>query len=252
MDSKHLYENWCVITSRAVARGCILHLLSEKVGGRRNVHSEIVKTVRSHYQDPALLAARIKTLGFTKAAKILSEKLPKTKKARSGHLGEILAAEVVPAILPAFEIPIKRLRWLDGRETAMRGEDVIGLARSKQGVRFLKGESKSRINLTPVVVAQARKALKANLELPSNHAMAFIADQLFTQGNYELGRVFESFLVDRTIAPQDVVHLIFALSGNNAAKPLTDDLQANSGKIEQHAVNLWLTDHQQFIRSVYA
>ena len=43
-------------------------------------------------------------------------------------LGEILATEAVPAIVPTFQVPIKRLRWLDGRESALRGEDVIGIS----------------------------------------------------------------------------------------------------------------------------
>ena len=42
--------------------------------------------------------------------------LPRNAKARSGHLGEIFATEAAPAVLKDFQIPIKRLRWLDGRE----------------------------------------------------------------------------------------------------------------------------------------
>jgi hypothetical protein len=53
-----------------------------------------------------------------------------------GHLGEILATESVPALLRPFKVPIKRLRWVDGRESALRGEDLIGLAIETQSVNF--------------------------------------------------------------------------------------------------------------------
>lgn len=249
--TKHLYEHWCDCQATDVASGCRLHLLREKHGARVQVHTDIVSTVLSHYEDPARLAARTARLGFTKASKILENMLPKTKQARSGHLGEILATEVVPAVLPGFQVPIKRLRWLDGRESALRGEDVIGLAIEKGRVRFLKGESKSRASLTPKVVAEARAALKANYGLPSQHAMAFVMHRLFDEGNHALAVLFERYLLEKTIALEDMVHLLFTLSGNDGSGSLQADLKAVTGKIEQHAVNLRITDHQQFVASIY-
>src|SRR4051812_16635441 len=116
---KHLYDGWCDCQAKEISKGRRLYLLTEKDGARPKAHGKIDEMVLSHYEDPQYLSNRIKRLGFNKAAKILAELLPKTKKARSGHIGEILATEVVPAILPEFEIPINRLRWLDGRESAL-------------------------------------------------------------------------------------------------------------------------------------
>ena len=248
---KHLYENWCDVRATDVSKGCKLHLFNEKDGARPGVQPEIVNTVLSHYEDPSRLAARIKRLGLPIAAKVLTDMLPKTKKARSGHLGEILAAEVVPAVLPTFRVPIKRLRWLDGRESALRGEDVIGIAHDKNRVRFLKGESKSRVALTPTVIAEARAALKANNGLPSQHAMAFVMQRLFDQGEEAEALIFEEYLLDKTISVRDMVHMIFTLSGNDGSGHLESDLKASAGAIEQHAVNLRIKDHQQFISSIY-
>jgi hypothetical protein len=92
--------------------------------------------VASHYDDPERLMDRIARLGYAKAAQVLKVMLPTTKRARSGHLGEILTTESVPALLRPFKVPIKRLRWADGRESALRGEDLIGLAIETQSVNF--------------------------------------------------------------------------------------------------------------------
>lgn len=249
--AKHLYDGWCKIKATEISAGRQLHFAEEIAGARPKAHAQIVTTVQSHYEDPKHLADRIKRLGLKKAAKILSGLLPKTKKARSGHVGEILATEVVAAILPDFTVPISRLRWLDGRETAMRGEDVIAIARAGKRTRFLKGESKSRESLNPGVVAAARKALRANKGRPSQHAMAFIKRRLTDQGNEELALIFENYLVRETIPEADLVHLLFGFSGNDASAALEADLKAYGGKIEQHSVNLRIADHPAFIASIY-
>ena len=190
-------------------------------------------------------------LGYKKASKILEQMLPQSKTARSGHVGEILATEVVPVLFPSFSVPIRRLRWLDGRESALRGEDLIGISPNKGGIRFLKGESKSRVSITPSVVSAARRALRANKGRPSQHAMAYVMERLMDLGEQKLALVFEQYLLDKTILVQDLVHLIFAFSENDASRTLADDLKAYDGKIEQHAINFSINDHQQFIKSIY-
>src|SRR5262245_1326526 len=114
---ENLYDEWCECKAQAISAGRQLHLFSEKKGARASAQPRIKETVNSHYEDPETLAERAGRRGYEKASKLLELILPQTKKARSGHMGEILATEVVPAVLPQFEIPIKRLRWLDGRES---------------------------------------------------------------------------------------------------------------------------------------
>jgi hypothetical protein len=249
--AKSIYEDWCSVNTTVVSTGRNLHLLSEKSGGRGIVGTAIVETVHSHYEDPTRLADRINRLGYPKAFRALKALLPKSKKARSGHIGEILAAEVVPSILPNFTVPLKRLRWLDGRENALRGEDIIGIDRTAKRVRFLKGESKSRVNLTPSVVGEARTALVANKGRPSEHAMAFVKNRLFELGDDALALIFEEYLLEKSIPINAIVHLLFTLSGNDASAALRSDLTTFTGHIEQHAVNLRITDHQDFIGSLY-
>ena len=247
----HLYDGWCDCKANAISNGRWFHQLKEIAGARPNAKARIVETVLSHYEDPQYLADRIKRHNFKKAAKLLEDMLPKTKKARSGHVGEILATEAVPAICPDFRVPIKRLRWLDGREMALRGEDLIGLSQSPRRIRFLKGESKSRVALSPSVVTEAREALTANQGRPSQHAMSFIMHRLLDVGKKDLALIFEEYLLNKSIADRNMVHLLFGLSGNDASTALQDDLKTYSGEIEQHAINFRIADHSEFIASVY-
>ncbi len=133
----------------------------------------------------------------------------------------------------------------------MRGEDTIGIAIDKQRVRFLKGETKSGSAVTSAVIAKARVALKANKGRPSQHAMGFVIERLMDEGNEKLALIFEEYMLEKSIPVQDIVHLLFALSGNDAAESLKDDLKGYSGKIEQHSVNLVIDDHQKFIKLIY-
>jgi hypothetical protein len=245
-----LFAKWCETEQVDVNRHK-LHVFREREGARSSLEKRIDQAVISHYEDPLRLSERIERVGLPRAAALLREMLPKTKKTRSGHIGEILATEAAPAVLKNFQIPIKRLRWLDGREAALRGEDLIGVEWTDGRVRFLKGESKSRKNLSPGVVAEAREMLAANDGRPSQHALGYIMHRLFELQQDELAILFEEFMLLKPISVRQVVHLLFTLSGNDPSAALTADLKACKTDIEQHAVTLHIPDHQKFIASVY-
>ncbi len=247
-----IYQNWCNVQSRTLAAGRSLHLVTEQPGARAGVLPQIVQTVQSHYDAPAAIADCIRRLGMARAARKLAQRMPQTIKGRSGHLGEILATEVVPTVLPQFQVPINRLRWNDGRDTSMRGEDVVGITPLTGGnARFLKGESKSRRQLGNTALRDARKALNANRGTISAHALAFIESRLREAGNTALADYFERYQLDRGMTEAEVTHLNFTFTGNNAATLIETELRGYRGRIEQHCVNLRITDHQAFIVSVY-
>ena len=134
-----VFDKWCELEDRDLGERRSLHVLRERDDVRSSVESQIDETVISHYEDPRVLSERIARVGLGRAAAILTDMLPRSKTARSGHLGEIFATEAAPSILKTFHIPIKRLRWLDGREAALRGEDLIGIETTSRAVRFPEG-----------------------------------------------------------------------------------------------------------------
>lgn len=248
---QHLFSNWCTLSSTIVGADRNLHQMTEIAGARPGRKAKIVETVHSYYEDPRVLAGRLKRRGFKKSAYILEQQFPKTKKARSGHIGEILCAECVPAVFADFIVPIKKLRWVDGREMALRGEDLIGISIKGNRRRILKGESKSGISITASTISKARKALKSYKGRPSPHSMTFVMKRLFDMGKDDLAIIFEECVADNSIPPRDLVHLLFTLTGNDPSAALSNDLTAYTGKVEQHSVNVRILDHQRFISSIY-
>jgi HamA len=139
-----MFEEWCDINEEEQSRRKTLCRLTEKADGREAVMADLVDTVRSHYDNLEQIAADVERLGFPGASAILRERLPQTRRARSGEIGEILATEFIESHTE-FHVSVRRLRYKDGREMALRGDDFLGVGDDDQHrLVLLKGESKSR------------------------------------------------------------------------------------------------------------
>ena len=172
-----LYWDWCVCAEEVTGRRR-LWLLTEKGGGREQIWALLLETVRSHYDHLDRIAADATRLGYEKAAEILRTRMPTEERARSGDLGEILASELAEDTL-GFRIPVKRLRFKDGRNMALRGDDFIGVIVTEGGqLRLLKGESKSRQELAKPAITEAREALDRDDGRCTPESLLFVADRL--------------------------------------------------------------------------
>ena len=159
-DEVGLYARWCKATKERNKRKHYWTYV-EKDGGRDEVSKDLAKTVRSHYDRLERIAEDVERLGYKVAAKILNEMMPQTDKGRSGDLGEILATELVEEEI-GLRVPVRRLRYKDGRNMAMRGDDFIGVGYGvkDQKLWLLKGEAKSNMKLGKSTVSSARKVLE--------------------------------------------------------------------------------------------
>src|SRR5678815_1504922 len=152
-----LFDDWCEIDKQR-DEPKVFWALIEKNGAREEITQQLFETVRSHYDELENIAADIEELDYPGAAAILRERLPRTTRARSGELGEILATQLVEEEI-GYSVPVRRLRYKDGREMALRGDDFIGIRDDGQHLNFLKGEAKSRQHLSKATIDQARTAL---------------------------------------------------------------------------------------------
>lgn len=154
-----LFEDWC---DKEATKDRHKHYLKfvEKAGGRDAIRHGLAETMRSHYYRLDRIAADVARLGYNEAAEILRTVLPTKDKARSGDLGEIVATELVEEET-GFRVPVRRLRYKDGREMALRGDDFIGVAYDPdEKLWLLKGEAKSNKVLSKTTIAAARAALQ--------------------------------------------------------------------------------------------
>lgn len=226
-------------------------VLFEYPGLRTCLAAELQETFRSHYMSQEMWSERIEALGAPETSGVLKELLPKTKRARSGDTGEILATEIAEQRL-SYEVPIRRLRWKDGRDAALRGDDIVGMARDLKGsLRFLKGESKSRVALDSGTIGEAGKALDGDMGRPSRHAVLFIASRLRELSKAGLATELEKALL-RSFSGHDVEHLLFVVSGNNPKNILARHVaDVGSAQPKRHAVGVWIPDHGQFIKQLF-
>jgi uncharacterized protein DUF1837 len=128
--------------------GHTLCLVTLKDGHDAVAQKNAVEILPDHYASCEKVANILERLGKDAAAEYLRNKLPTKPSLRSGDLGEILATEYIQERTD-FSAPVKRLRWRDHRELAMRGDDVIGIRPSanERPINFLKVEAKSKAAL---------------------------------------------------------------------------------------------------------
>jgi hypothetical protein len=245
-----MFDHWCD-DAAAPAGVHTLRILSARPGDIHLGVASIAAEVPGHYASEEHIARVLRRLGKPEAAKLVEEKLPTTKAIRSGDLGEILATEYIDEKTD-YEAPIKRLRWKDHRNMAMRGDDVIAIRLDENNaLHFLKTEAKSRVNLPDAVLSEARTVLEKHNGLPSPHALTFISEQLMAAGDTQLADAIDDALLKTGITAAKVRHLLFTLSGNDPTARLQAALNGYAGPIAQMGVGLRVATHAAFVHDVY-
>lgn len=248
-----LYKRWCK-SSKTKAKRKFYWTYVERAGGRADIHEDLCETIRSHYDHLERIADDVKRLGFVVAGKILSKGMPQDKKGRSGDLGEILATELVEEEV-GLRVPVRRLRYKDGRNMAMRGDDFIGAGYDKNGeLSLLKGEAKSNKVLGKTTVTSARKVLNRDNGRCTPDSLLFIANRLLESSDaadVRLGRCIRDEVGLESLHANQISHMLFTLSGNGPHPSLKSDLDATETTRDQYVVNVRIEDHQNFITAAY-
>lgn len=248
-----LFEDWCSFQVEKDKRRQ-LWKVTEKDGARATIKADLAETMRSHYDKLQRISEDVARLGYAAAATILKAVLPQGAKARSGDLGEILSTEIVEE-KTGFSVPIRRLRYKDGREMALRGDDFIGVGFDREErLWLLKGESKSRKMLGKTTITEARAALNRNHGRCTPDSLLFVANRLLESVNaddQELGRAIRDEVGLEAMRPNRIDHMFFTLSGNGAPQALLDDWAAASADRNQYVVNLQVEDHGEFVAEMY-
>ncbi|MHA7876149.1 HamA C-terminal domain-containing protein [Roseivivax sp.] len=227
----------------------------EKDGGRDAIHDDLAETIRSHYDRLERIAEDVDRLGYKVAAEILSEAMPQTSRGRSGDLGEILATELVEEEM-GLRVPVRRLRYKDGRNMAMRGDDFIGAGYDGEGEKLwlLKGEAKSNKVLGKSTVKSARKVLNRDSGRCTPDSLLFVANRLLESDDADdntLGRSLRDEVGIKSLRADRIDHMLFTVSGNGPHASLKKDLEAAGTNRDQYVVNIHIEDHQNFIAAIY-
>ena len=249
-----IYDAWCNAKKKRDKRKRYW-TYAEKNGGRAAIEEALVETIRSHYDRLDRIADDVERLGYAAASEILRAELPQTKKGRSGDLGEILATELVEEEV-GLRVPVRRLRYKDGRNMAMRGDDFIGAGYGEEDGKLwlLKGEAKSNKSLGKATVTSAREVLNRDHGRCTPDSLLFVANRLLESdedGDVELGRALRDEVGLKSLRADRIDHMLFTMSGNGAHGALKDDLDGASTDRDQFVVNVHIEDHQDFIKTMY-
>jgi hypothetical protein len=249
-----LFDQWCETTVQQNGQKQYLTIV-EKPGGRATIIDQLAETVRGHYDSLERLADDVEELGYDRAAAILRELLPTGVRARAGDLGEILASELTMEQLD-FSVPVRRMRFKDGREVPMRGDDFIGVnyAADDGGLWLLKGESKSRKILGKTTVTQARDALRRDDGRCTPSSLLFVANRLLESSDADevaLGRRIRNEVGRKALAKNRIDHALFTLSGNGPIDALVADYNGAEAGRGHAVINLHINDYDDFISEVF-
>ena len=249
-----LFTKWCDATRNKDKRKNYWTYV-EKDGGRDAIRDDLAETIRCHYDRLERIDEDVERLGYKVAAKILSAAMPQTPKGRSGDLGEILATELVEEEI-GLRVPVRRLRYKDGRNLAMRGDDFIGAECDAAGkkLRLLKGEAKSNKVLGKATVTSARKVLDRDNGRCTPDSLWFVANRLLESNDPDdnaLGRSLRDEIGLKSLSADRIDHMLFTVSGNGPHASLKDDLDAAGNNRNHYVINVHVEDHQDFIAALY-
>ena len=247
-----LFETWCACEEIEGDNKRFLKF-AERDDGRGAVFDQLVATVQSHYQSLERIEVNVAALGFSDAAGMLGTLMPDRKEIRSGDLGEILATELAEEKI-GFVVPVRRLRYKDHRNMAMRGDDVIGAAYEGDDLCLLKGEAKSGASMAKATIEEARDALNKNYGRCTPCSLGFIAQRLLDSDDEDekaLGMDLQKEIVQNTLPKNRIEHLLFTMTGNPAANALQADFDNSDAGHPQYLINLRIKDHQAFIGAVF-
>lgn len=228
-----------------------LSLFVEQATIRNADLATISDMVRGHYVDDVTTASRLQALGAIATAELLREDLPTKSKSRSGAMGEIIATEIAEQRI-GWRVPVRRLRWTDGRDSALRGDDIIGVKVSRHGqISILKGESKSRAGSIASVIGDACLALDRDRGRPMRHTVLWIAKRLREAQEDDLALKLEKATLN-SFRGVEVQHLLFMLTGTGPDRILQDHLVAIATKRRiRHVVGVWVQDHAAFVAQIF-
>jgi hypothetical protein len=222
-------------------------LYTERPGARSLGLAALKKLVADHFVGEGTI---VKAGGYTKSGAIITNSLPTNKRTRSGDLGELLATEYLNSET-AFVVPIRKLRWKSDRETAMHGNDVIGVDTKSKPVRVLKGECKSRAAFGKSTVEEAAASLDLHDGRPNPSTLAFITKRLYEENRDAEAKIFQDLQSEGAISSKNVSHLIFVLAGNDPSKHLAAGPKSKHAGIKRENTAIVIGDHGAFVAAVY-
>ncbi len=245
LDGRALFKKWLKAAKKTSSPGVSVY--TERSDKRSIGLSILRELLGDHFVGEETI---LKAGGYSKSAAIIANSLPTNKRVQSGDLGELLATEYLNS-KTTFAVPIKKLRWKDDRETAMRGNDVIGVDNREKPIRVMKVECKSRAQFSKATVEEAATNLELHDGRPNPSTLAFITKRLYEEKRDDEAKVFQDLQSGGAISAENITHLIFAFAGNDPSSHLASCPKSKHRAIKRESAAIVVEDHGGFVAAVY-
>ena len=155
---------------------------------RERIRRLLGEAIVEHHFHQQRIANILEQLAHTNAAAVLRENLPRSEKTRKGNFGEIVASEHLVQRY-GYEMPVFKLRFRDHYDQPMRGEDIIGFVRDKNGriTVLCGGEAKTIATYASRTVVDAYARLTKTYR-PRAETLSLLAEILYDRGDGSLAR----------------------------------------------------------------
>jgi hypothetical protein len=252
---EYLTSNRCPLSSDLFAKWLISEPVStagieyyiEKKGAQATGLGLLKPLVADHFVGESTV---MKLGGYEKAAEVLQNSLPTSKRTRSGDLGELLATEYVNS-QTEFTVPIKKLKWKSDRQMPMHGNDVLGLNYKSNPRRLLKCECKSRKQFGDSAVKEASDGLDGFDGRANPSTLAFITKRLFEENRDDEARMWNELQTKDTLPARNLTQMVFALGGNDPTPALAKCPKSKVKGIERRHAAVRVAGYDDFIEAVY-
>jgi len=175
-----MLQDWlsCKLREPTPYKNFKLFEIDEKVQVDQRIKSYVIELLKDARFDLKIFQTLASRLGWTEAAKLLSNILPKTQKMRKGFFGEVLACAVLVEFF-GYVIPVKKWRYAISSDQSLPGTDAIAI--EKQGgaiseICFV--ESKTRTTSDTSASIDGYKQLKEDYSQKIPDMVFFVLSRL--------------------------------------------------------------------------
>jgi hypothetical protein len=239
-----LFTKWLKPESVSTAA---VHTYSERKGKRLEGLALLKPLLADHFVGEMNV---MKLGGYEKAAAVIVNSLPTSKRTQSGDLGELLATEYVNSETP-YKVPIKKLRWKSDRQMPMHGNDVLGIDSSTSPPKVLKCECKSRGQFSPSAVKDASDGLDLHDGRPNPSTLAFITKRLLEENRDAEAKLWIDLQTKDNLPAGNITQMIFGLAGNSPQAALAKCPKSKFKAIKRQHAGISVPEYADFIASVY-
>jgi len=225
--------------------------LKEKHGARESIKPALATAILDHHFHCETIKGALERLGFAKAARYFSTRLPKQENTRKGNFGEVIASEHLRQ-RHRYKFPVFKLRFMETPNMPMRGEDIVAFKIDEDNkiTAICIGEVKTLERYNQNQVEKAHKRLVMAYH-PYPVTLSLICTILHERGDHDLAEQIDVILETLGLRPFPRHNWLFIITGDRPRDPFGPIEEIDSVVENLRTVSLHLPRLSLFVNEIY-